>query len=177
MSKVYLIRHCKAEGQEPEAPLTEEGVEQAAALVRFFENTEVKRIISSPFKRAIDSIQPLAENEKLDIHINQNLSERVLSTGNLPDWLEKLEQSFSDTELVFEGGESASDAEERMSEVVEVESKKEGNTLIVSHGGIMSHFLSKYDAGFGFGGWQRLSNPDVYVFDGEKKTVERVWDE
>ncbi len=93
----------------------------------------------------------------------------MLSTENLPDWLEKLEQSFSDTELVFEGGESAKEAEQRMSEVVEAASKKDGTTLIVTHGGIMSHFLSKYDAGFGFGGWQRLSNPDVYVFDGDQK--------
>lgn len=177
MSKVYLIRHCQAEGQEPEAALTDEGIMQAESLTRFFDDIEVKRVISSPFKRAVDSIQPLAKHKKLDIHINQNLSERVLSTENLPDWLEKLEQSFSETELIFEGGESTKEAEERMAKVVEEESKKEGITLVVTHGGIMSHFLSKFDAGFGFGGWQRLSNPDVYVFDGDKKKAERVWRE
>ncbi|KIL51412.1 hypothetical protein KP77_09240 [Jeotgalibacillus alimentarius] len=177
MSKVYLIRHCQAEGQEPGAPLTEEGGNQAASLMRFFKEMEVRRIIASPFKRAVDSIQPLAESKGLDIQIHPHLSERVLSADILPDWLEKLEQSFSDTELVFEGGESARAAEERLSEVVEAESKKKGTTLIVTHGGILSHFLSKYDAGFGFGGWQRLSNPDVYMFDSEKKTVKRVWHE
>lgn len=177
MSKVYLIRHCKAEGQEPEAALTEDGAKQTEAVVQFFNGIDVTRIISSPFKRAVDSIQPLAADKKLDIHIHQHLSERVLSTENLPDWLEKLEQSFSETELVFEGGESAKEAEQRIAEVVEAESKKEGVTLIVTHGGIMSHFLSKYDAGFGFGGWQRLSNPDVYVFDGDSRRVKRVWDE
>lgn len=177
MAKVYLIRHCQAEGQEPEARLTEDGVKQAQSLIRFFKEIEVNRMISSPFKRAVDSIQPLAESKGLDVHIHQQLSERVLSADILPDWLEKLEESFSDTELVFEGWESARAAEERLSEVVDAESKKEGTTLIVTHGGILSHFLSKYDAGFGFGGWQRLSNPDVYVFDSEQKTVERVWHE
>ncbi|WP_404407129.1 histidine phosphatase family protein [Jeotgalibacillus malaysiensis] len=177
MSNVYLIRHCQAEGQEAEAALTDEGTKQAEALARFFNGIEVKRIISSPFKRAIESIKPLAERKELDIHINQNLSERVLSTENLPDWLDKLEQSFINMELVFEGGESAKEAEGRIAEVVEAASEKEGITLIVTHGGIMSHFLSKYDAGFGFGEWQRLSNPDVYVFDRNKKNVERVWRE
>jgi len=39
MKRIYLVRHCKAAGQEPEAPLTEEGVTQAERLADFFAGT------------------------------------------------------------------------------------------------------------------------------------------
>ena len=34
---IYLLRHCEATGQNPEAELTEKGKEQAEKLIHFFE--------------------------------------------------------------------------------------------------------------------------------------------
>lgn len=36
------------------------------------------------------------------------------------------------------------------------------NTIIVSHGGIVSLVLNYYDLDFGFEEWRKMSNPDVY---------------
>lgn len=36
MEKIYLVRHCKADGQKPKAQLTEEGRQQAQDLIPFF---------------------------------------------------------------------------------------------------------------------------------------------
>lgn len=41
---VYLIRHCKAEGQSAEAKLTEEGNAQAAKLADFLESKGIDAI-------------------------------------------------------------------------------------------------------------------------------------
>ena len=49
MKHIYWVRHCKAEGQPPEAPLTEEGKKQAEDLVDFLCNCGIERIVSSPF--------------------------------------------------------------------------------------------------------------------------------
>ncbi len=89
MKNIYLIRHCQAEGQPPEAKLTEEGLRQANDLARYFIRTPVERIISSPFTRAVQSVTPLAENKKLTIESEPRLSERILSTTQLPDWQKK----------------------------------------------------------------------------------------
>jgi 2,3-bisphosphoglycerate-dependent phosphoglycerate mutase len=34
--KIYIIRHCEAEGQSSESPLTENGLKQATELSEFF---------------------------------------------------------------------------------------------------------------------------------------------
>lgn len=44
MPTLYLIRHCSAAGQEPDAPLTEAGHEQAHLLRDFFHEIPIDRI-------------------------------------------------------------------------------------------------------------------------------------
>lgn len=61
LKKIYIVRHCKAEGQASNSPLTEIGFKQAEELDAFFNNVPVERIISSPYMRAVQTIQPLAE--------------------------------------------------------------------------------------------------------------------
>ncbi|WP_342505087.1 histidine phosphatase family protein [Sporosarcina sp. FSL K6-2383] len=141
-------------------------------------NFKIDRIISSPYKRAIQSIQPLAEQLSVEIEIDRQLTERVLSTENLTDWLEKLSTSFENMALKFEGGESSQEAMKRIVEVVEDIFKGESeNTIIVTHGNIMSLLLNYYNENFGFEDWQKLSNPDIFLLinTGKKVTYERLW--
>ncbi|WP_349632710.1 histidine phosphatase family protein [Neobacillus sp. WH10] len=94
MKKIFIIRHCEAEGQPSESQLTDKGFKQAIDVSDFFSEIKIDRIISSPYKRAIQSIQPLAKRLNVEIEINRQLTERVLSTKNLSDWLEKLRTTF-----------------------------------------------------------------------------------
>lgn len=103
MKTFYIVRHAKAEGQPFSARLTETGRIQALKLIDFFIGKEINRIYSSPFVRAIETIRPLAQSRNLDIIEESRLGERMLSSILFDDWQEKLKQSFSDFELVFEG--------------------------------------------------------------------------
>lgn len=58
MTNLILIRHCQANGQEPDAQLTTEGFKQGNELVKFLEPYNISRIISSPFTRGIQTITP-----------------------------------------------------------------------------------------------------------------------
>lgn len=80
---IYIIRHCEAEGQSPDAKLTERGYQQALDLSDFFSDIKIDHIISSPFERAIQSIQPFAQKMNLNIEIDNKLTERVLSTKDI----------------------------------------------------------------------------------------------
>src|SRR2546421_6220368 len=90
LTHLYIVRHCQASGQEPEAPLTQQGQAQATELVRFLSNKGIERIVSSPYKRAIQSIAPLAQSLQLEVETDTRLVERVLSTTALPDWRARL---------------------------------------------------------------------------------------
>ncbi|GIN57641.1 phosphoglycerate mutase [Lederbergia ruris] len=178
MKKIYVVRHCKAEGQSPEAQLTDRGLKQALDLREFFSEIKIDRIISSPYKRAITSIRPLAKKLKIQIEIDTRLAERILSTQNYPDWFEKLKATFDDFELKFEGGESSLDATKRIVEVIEsIFNSNHENTIIVTHGNLMSLLLKHFDKDFGFDDWKNLSNPDIYLlkYKNNKVTSERLW--
>ena len=177
MKNIYLVRHCAADGQEPEASLTDKGKQQAADLVAFFRYRKVDRIISSPFQRAIQTIQPLANERNIVIETNNQLSERILSTLNMPDWYEKLRVTYENFDLKNEGGESSREAVNRIIKVIDEVLKSDvENTIIVTHGGLLSLLLHHYDKNFGFEQWATLSNPDVYHLTSENQiTFERIW--
>ena len=160
---IYIIRHCEATGQLAEAPLTEKGFRQASALANFLSGIKVDKVISSPYVRALQSIQPFAEENNLEVEIDERLSERILSSVSLYDWREKLEATFYDLDLKYEGGESSKEAMNRINEVVKrIITNDCNNTILVAHGGIISLLLHSYDKNFGFEQWSNLTNPDVF---------------
>lgn len=178
--KIYIVRHCEAHGQPPESPLTEKGFTQAKYLSEFLSNTKIDRIISSPFLRAIQSVEPISKETNIKIEIDERLSERILSTLDLPDWPEKLRATFDDFELKFEGGESSKEAMDRIVNVVDEAFQSEfENTIIVTHGNLMSLLLNNYDNSFNFDCWKALSNPDVFLLSYINNVVnmERLWEE
>ncbi|QOR65382.1 histidine phosphatase family protein [Cytobacillus suaedae] len=175
---LYFIRHCSAEGQPFEAKLTEEGREQAQQLERFFADKPIDFIISSPYVRAVQSIELLASSRQLNIETDERLGERVLCSGVLEDWLEKLRLSFEDLDLFCEGGESSNQAINRSTEVIdELLMSDKDNIIVVSHGNLTTLMLKTFDNRFGFEEWKSMSNPDVYkvVIQGKDTTVKRIW--
>lgn len=178
MKKIYLVRHCEAEGQAPNAPLTEKGIRQAEELATMLQGFKIERIFSSPYSRAIQSIEPFATKKQLEIEVDNRLRERVLSTEFSPDWLEKLEKTFDDLDLAYEGGESSNEAAKRILQVIDdIKNSNVGRTVIVAHGGILSVLLNHYDQAFSFEQWRRMTNPDVFLLTISEPEVgwRRLW--
>ncbi|WP_442594733.1 histidine phosphatase family protein [Neobacillus sp. D3-1R] len=175
---IYFVRHAKANGQEVDAPLTDKGKEQALKLVDFFASKPIGKIYSSPFKRAIATIQPLADFKGLSIVEDSRLSERVLSGVPLADWMDKLKQSFQDFDLVFEGGESQSSGMKRAISILEeVLSSKDDHIILVSHGNLTTLLIRYFNENFGYDELMGMSNPDVFEFvvSDEKTLLRRIW--
>ncbi|WP_051508710.1 histidine phosphatase family protein [Sporosarcina sp. D27] len=178
LKKLYLTRHCEAVGQAHDAQLTKQGMQQAEVLADFFSTIQVDRIISSPYKRAIQSISPFKMKTGVPLETDERLTERVLSNENLEDWFEKLEASFEDMELRYAGGESSLEAMKRIIEVLEEIIQSDVETSIVAtHGNLLSLALMHYGGDFGFENWKNLSNPDIFLLeiDGDQIVIERVW--
>ncbi|RIX48646.1 histidine phosphatase family protein [Paenibacillus nanensis] len=178
MKTIFVVRHCQAEGQEPGAGLTEQGVRQAEALAEFLFDKKIDAIISSPYERAYRTIQPLAGRLGIEAVLDERLAERVLSSRNQPEWRNMLRRTFEDLDLSFEGGESSRTAMGRALDVVK-DALESGNhqIVIVSHGNLISLLLKHFDDTIGFDEWEALSNPDVFrlAFSEEKPVIQRIW--
>lgn len=178
MPTIYLIRHCAAAGQEPDAPLTELGTQQALDLKEFFQAIKIDRILSSDYSRAIASITPLAESKRLFIEEQIDLRERVLTLESREDWFDILRHSFEDPSFKLTGAESGQEAAQRIMHVLKQVTTKETETsIVVTHGNLLTLLLQQIDSRFGFETWRTLSNPDIYRLNivDNSITAEHVW--
>ena len=176
---LYIVRHCKAAGQQPDAALTAEGHLQAEQLAEQLAAVPIDRIISSPFARATQSIAPLADRLGLPIATDKRLAERVLVAGDLSEWLAALKSGFDDLDRSFPGGESSRAAMERALQVVsEVMALPVNVTVVVTHGNLMTLLLKHFDDRIGFAEWQQLTNPDIFriAWASGRAEITRVWD-
>jgi phosphohistidine phosphatase SixA/8-oxo-dGTP pyrophosphatase MutT (NUDIX family) len=80
-SALYVVRHAKAgiraawSGPDEERPLTRRGRKQARRLVERFQGLDVQRILSSPFLRCVQTVEPLAEARGLGVEATRELRE------------------------------------------------------------------------------------------------------
>jgi 2,3-bisphosphoglycerate-dependent phosphoglycerate mutase len=180
MKNIYIVRHCTAEGQSSDAPLTTVGFQQANKLAEFLSDRNIDYIVSSPYERAYRTITPLADKLGVEIVLDDRLTERVLSNKNDPEWREMLRKTYDDLDLYYEGGESSNTAMSRVIAVVmEVLNSGNENAVIVSHGNLISLLLKHFDDRIGFNEWEVLSNPDVYLlsFIDNIPSIQRMWAE
>ncbi|ANE43853.1 histidine phosphatase family protein [Deinococcus puniceus] len=156
---LLLIRHAKAAGQAPDAPLTPEGVEQAARLAESLSGSGITRIVSSPWVRAVDTAGPLAGRLGLPVQTDERLTERVLSGRDLASWQTALKLSFRLPVLTLPGGESGHTARTRILAALDDARDPAGTTAVFSHGNLLALAL-----GLDFDGWAGLRTPDVWVW-------------
>ncbi|AJH74189.1 histidine phosphatase super family protein [Bacillus cereus ATCC 4342] len=121
-------------------------------------------MISSPYKRAIQTVQGIANTYHVSIEIEEDLRERLLSSEPVADFNDAIENVWEDWSFAHEGGESNDVAQRRAVICLQNILKKyeDKNIVIGTHGNIMvllmNYFDSKYDLQF----WKTLHMPDVY---------------
>ena len=78
---IYVVRHAKAgdraewEGDDLLRPLTKSGHRQAEELAAWLKKEPIDAILSSPFVRCLQTLEPLAEQRKLPIEPRKDLEE------------------------------------------------------------------------------------------------------
>ena len=87
MTRSYLVRHAEAGDRHawPDAdelrPLTEEGRRQAEALVVLLADAEIDRLVSSPYVRCVQTLEPLAAARGLKVETSPVLAEGAGGRG------------------------------------------------------------------------------------------------
>jgi len=77
----YVVRHAKAgdredwQGDDRLRPLTKSGRQQAEALAELLKTEPIDRILSSPYVRCLQTVEPLAARRKLPIEPRKDLEE------------------------------------------------------------------------------------------------------
>jgi phosphohistidine phosphatase SixA len=78
---MLLIRHARAgeraawSGDDRRRPLDERGRKQSADLVEALSDYRLTRILSSPYNRCVQTVEPLAQARDLEVEIRDELGE------------------------------------------------------------------------------------------------------
>ena len=116
ITTLYFVRHAESDRSVRDGrirPLTKRGLVDAEKLISNFENISVDIIYSSPFKRAIGTITPLAGNRNLEIHTIEDLRERRSDSVQSIDLIEMIKMQWKDFSFTLSDGECLNEVQER----------------------------------------------------------------
>jgi 2,3-bisphosphoglycerate-dependent phosphoglycerate mutase len=125
-----------------ERPLTSEGRLAAAQLAERLRADSITAVFSSPYRRALETVQPIASIHALPVQIIDDLRERRLSQSPLaePAFLEALHRARENPAFALAGGESTDDVRLRALRVLEKirHETPYGAAVAGTHGGLIS---------------------------------------
>lgn len=104
---VYLLRHAKAgsrsgwDGPDDLRPLSKNGRQQAEALVDVLAGADISRIVSSPYVRCRQSVEPLGERLRLPV----DLSDALAEGAPFPEVLRLVEKVSDETAVLCTHGD------------------------------------------------------------------------
>lgn len=184
---LYFVRHAESryvEGQERERGLTEQGHQDAGTVANLLHGEQIQRFYSSPYRRAVDTIQILADQSGGIVVTEEDLRERQLSSSDVKheNFREAKLRLYRDPTYAYPGGESGEQARSRAVAVIEqILSKHAGQKVVIgTHGDVMTLIFQHYNSSYGYDFWESTTMPDIYTleFDGRCKLVQvtRLWE-
>ena len=182
--KIYLIRHGKAsmEGSDRERNLDEDGKVQAISLCKKikkeFQDKKIK-IFSSPFVRAVQTVENLSQD--MNVQIEQIVSLEEIKMGKDPQLSKHqiIEKMWSDKNFKTEDGvsqlEHVNNIKVELDKIFDDFYNSEYDLILVSHGNSIGIILKYFfNIQFAFEDWKKISMPDMYYleFNEENKVTE-----
>jgi 2,3-bisphosphoglycerate-dependent phosphoglycerate mutase len=181
-TNLYFVRHAHSTytPDEYSRPLSDRGLSDAKVVTEVLKKENIDLVISSPYKRAIQTVEGIAKHINVEIIIEENFKERVLSKKPVVDFKAAISKVWEDVTFSWEGGESNALAQKRGFAVTEkvINAYMGKNIVVGTHGNIMALTMNYFDKKYDFDFWNELDMPDIYKlsFNGEHlMEVARIW--
>ncbi|AXO97829.1 histidine phosphatase family protein [Bacillus anthracis] len=166
MTIIYFVRHAHSTytKEERERPLSEKGYLDAENVTHLLKDKHIDVVISSPYKRVIQTVQGIANTYHVSIEIEEDLRERLLSSEPVADFNDAIENVWEDWSFAYEGGESNDVAQRRAVICMQsiLKKYKGKNIVIGTHGNIMVLLMNYFDSKYDFRFWKTLRMPDIF---------------
>ncbi|NUU59152.1 histidine phosphatase family protein [Paenibacillus agri] len=185
---IYMVRHGESPkvdgGNERTRGLTLKGESDAQIVAELLNVEGINTFISSPYKRAILTIEGLAQSLGKEVIIIEELKEivflgdnKILSNKEVYPLVKKM---FSEPDFLLPGGESFMNCRNRVVPIFEnIIRKYEGQKIVIgTHGVVMTMMMEYFDPQFGLDFLLKTSKPDVYKLEfdeGLLTRTERLW--
>lgn len=180
MTIFYLVRHAHANWLPDEnRPLSERGFLDAQRVADILHQFSVSAIYASPYRRARQTVEPLAGQLNLSFNILPNLRERQLARDPVENFAEAVKKVWQNPSFAHPGGESNVVAQQRGMGVVNQLKQQHptDHVVLATHGNLMALILQHFDSTLGYEFWKSLLMPDIYRLtpDDNQQMITGLW--
>lgn len=176
MTNIYFIRHAEpnfGNHDDRSRELTEKGLRDRETVTGYLQDKEIHAVLSSPYRRAVDTVKPFADLQGMEIELIEDF--RELKTAE--EWIEDFngfsQRQWNDFSYKLPGGECLQEVQERnIRALMDAARRYEGKNIAVgSHGVAVSAMIHFFDSSFGYEGYRRIQKimPLVVKFSFEKE--------
>ncbi len=155
MTTIYFIRHAEPNynnHKDETRELSVKGLEDRKLVSEYLSNKNIDIVLSSPYKRAIDTVKHFAEIHHLPIEIMEDFRERKVDNGWIDNFNTFCKQQWDDFSYRLADGESLSEVQSRNISALKsvIEKYKDKIIVVGSHGTALSTIINYFDPAFGY---------------------------
>jgi len=183
-TKLYFIRHAKSDEtirDDANRPLTESGLIASQKIAMWFEDIKIDKIISSPYKRVVQTLEPLSKKLMMEIEIEYDLRERRSNKwfDDKNEHIDHIRKIWADHNYKIDNEESIYELKKRNMMVIDkiIKTSDDMNVIIGTHGMALCSILNNY-LNFGYEYFIKIWNrmPYLFVLEIENGSVNN-WEE
>lgn len=154
-TNIYFIRHAEPNYENHDdvsRELSEKGLEDRKLVTDFLMDKRIDVVLSSPFKRAMDTVRDFAERNNLEIIPVEKFRERRVDSEWIEDFNSFSKRQWEDFGYKLSDGECLREVQERNIAAISsvIEKHKGKNVVVGSHGTALSTIINFYDKSFGY---------------------------
>lgn len=161
MTRVYYVRHAEPNYDNHNDSIRElspRGLVDRKLVTEFLMDKHIDVIVSSPYKRAIDTVKDFSAKIGVEIEIIEDFRERKVDSAWIDDFATFTKNQWNDFHYKLSDGECLSEVQTRnvcaLNELIERYQGK--NIVIGGHGTALSTIINYYDATFGYDDFEEM---------------------
>lgn len=170
MTKVYFVRHAEPNYNnqiDSSRELSPKGIKDRNLVTRYLADKRIDIAVSSPFKRAIDTIREFTDSAGIEIEIIDAFRERKVSSRWIEDFTSFTQRQWNDFSFKLSDGECLQEVQERNVDALKMLLEKYNgkNIVIGSHGTALSTIINYFDSSFGFEEFENIRDKMPWIVE------------
>ena len=161
MTHIYFVRHAEPDfsvHDDRSRPLTEKGMRDREKVTERLMDKQISAVLSSPYRRAFDTVSHLADALGLPIEPVEDFRERRVDSVWIDDFNAFARQQWADFDYKLTGGECLREVQARnIAALNDVLLRYAGQSVAIgSHGTALSTVISRFNPSFGYEDFRRI---------------------
>lgn len=175
MTTVYYVRHAEpnyANHNDLTRELTPKGLKDRELVTAFLADRSIDAVLSSPYKRAVDTVQGIADVCHKEIILIDDFRERRVGSEWIEDFDAFSRRQWAALTYKLSDGESLLEVQQRNMQALfcALDRYQNQNIVIGGHGTALSTILHFYEPAFGYESFREMAGKMPWIvrftFDG-----------